>query len=75
MNARSVGCKPDVITDHILSNKLDILAITETWLTAEHGDEVILNLCPAGYATVQTPRMDGSRGGGIGLLYRVLIRN
>lgn len=75
MNARSVGCKPDVIADHILSNKLDILAITETWLTPEHGDEVMLNLCLAGYAAVQTPRMDGSRGGSVGLLYRVSIRN
>ena len=73
--ARSVGCKPDVITDHILSNKLDIYAITETWLTPKNGDEVMLNLCSTGYAAVQTTRMDGSRGGGVGLLYRILIRN
>ncbi len=75
VNARSVCCKPRVITDHIISNKKDIIAITETWLKPEHGDEVMLNLCPAGYAAVQTPRMDGRRGGGVGLLYRVSIRN
>jgi hypothetical protein len=73
VNARSVCCKPDVITDHILSNKLDILAITETWLTPAHGDDkFMLNLCPAGYAAVQTPRMDGSRGGGVG--YFIVFR-
>ena len=42
---------PDVITDHVLSNKLDILAITETWLTPKNGDEFMLNLCSTGYAT------------------------
>ena len=34
MNCRSVNNKYDFIVDHILENRLDIVSMTETWLSA-----------------------------------------
>jgi len=68
INSRSLNKKEDIIQQHLLSTNLDVLAVTETWLTAEHGDGTLKNICPAGYDAVQVPR-DG-RGGGVALIYR-----
>jgi hypothetical protein len=73
VNARSVCCKPDVITHHLLSNRLDILAITETWLTVQHGEDKLLGICPDGFVAVHNPRIMTS-GGGVALLFRSTIR-
>ena len=35
MNARSVANKLDYVFDHIIDNNLDIVALTETWLSNE----------------------------------------
>ena len=35
MNARSVANKLDYVFDHIINNNLDIVALTETWLSNE----------------------------------------
>ena len=44
-----------MITDHILDNKLDIVALTETWLT--ENDQVVINeLTPPGYQCHHKPR-------------------
>lgn len=43
--------------------------VTETWLTAEHGDDDLLNACPAGYSAVHVARSN-KRGGGVALIYR-----
>ena len=48
---------------------MDILAITETWLTGTVSDgPVISALLPNGYSVVHSPR--GSRGGGLAIVYR-----
>ena len=73
VNARSVCCKPDVITHHLLSNRLDILAITETWLTVQHGEDILRGICPDGFVAVHNPRVMTS-GGGVALLFRSTIR-
>ena len=73
INARSVACKPDVITSLLLSADLDFLAITESWLTEQHGDDLLHGLCPDGYASLQAPRI-GRRGGGTALIHRSTIR-
>ena len=35
MNARSVGNKIDYVFDSIIDNNLDLVALTETWLSNE----------------------------------------
>ena len=73
VNARSVASKPDVITSLLLSADLDLLFITETWLNAQHGEDILLGVCPEGYASFQVPRI-GRRGGGTALIHRETIR-
>ena len=68
LNARSVRNKTAQILDFIVDRKVDLVAITEHWLTANDSD-VRVELCPNGYCIVDHPRLD-RRGGGTGLIYR-----
>jgi hypothetical protein len=74
INARSICNKCDEIVEHITSNKLDVLFLTETWLTGNAiSDNAILTNCsPTHYLTLNHPRTD-RRGGGIAVLYRKSI--
>ena len=67
LNARSINNKEDSIYEPITDNDLDVLAITETWCTANSDVSLVL-VTPPGYAIVQTHR--SSRGGGVGVIYR-----
>jgi hypothetical protein len=69
INARSVLNKWDLLVDHVVENKLDFLAITETWLSSSSTDDVRLKDLPKGYSFVHIPRPN-RRGGGVGLLFR-----
>ncbi len=69
LNARSVRNKCQAIKDYVVDNDIDVLAITETWLSTGDGDAcVIADLCPNGYKFSHRPR--GSKGGGVGILYK-----
>ncbi len=72
INARSITSKAARICDHILAVDLDVLAISETWLTVDHGDEDLWSLCPAGYTFVQSSRI-GRRGGGVAIVFKDVI--
>jgi exonuclease III len=72
-NARSMRkrAKSATIIDFVISNQLDILAITETWLTGDDRDNHLLsdlrNALPD-HCFHHVPR--GKRGGGVGILLR-----
>ena len=68
MNARSVRNKSADIFDFVCEYKIDLLAITETWLNA-NDDAVTNELCPTNYKLYDHPRTDRV-GGGTALLYR-----
>jgi exonuclease III len=68
-NARSVLNKWDSIIDYIVENDLDILAITETWISPDNINDYILNELPHGYSLLHVPRPT-RRGGGVGIIYR-----
>ena len=69
INARSIRNKTLLIQDFVLDNLVDVLMITETWLS-RCGDEVIIGeICPPGYRFFNQPRLSGN-GGGVGLLYK-----
>ncbi len=73
-NARSMKAKhkSTAICDFVIEKQLDVLAITETWLSGDDRDNFALadikNTLP-NYQLHHTPRRNG-RGGGIALLIR-----
>ena len=72
LNPWSVCNKPDVINEFIVDKSIDILAITETWLTGVGSDSPIIKaLLPPGYSILHAPR--ASRGGGTAVVFRESI--
>ena len=64
LNARSVNNKTLVINDFILENKLDLVALTETWFTdGALNTPVIGELVPPGYSAINVLRKSGIGGG------------
>ncbi|KAL8618937.1 hypothetical protein ACOMHN_020356 [Nucella lapillus] len=60
--------KPETISDYILEQKLDIMILTETWLS-ETGHETSCKLMtPSGFVLKSYPR--ASKGGGIAVIFR-----
>ncbi|XP_072033073.1 uncharacterized protein [Amphiura filiformis] len=69
-NARSIKKKTASIADFIIDQKLDVLAVTESWLDGDDRDEVpladIINTLPH-FAIHHAPRVN-RRGGGVCLI-------
>ena len=62
------------ILDHVQEHDIDIVAMTETWLSNKDADiPVIKTLTPPGYSLVHLPR-SSRRGGGIGILHKDHIK-
>ena len=72
LNARSVCNKPTVINDFTVENSIDILCLTETWLKS-NSQEVINELTPKGYIFHHISRK--TRGGGVGILFKKIIKS
>ena len=57
LNARSIRKKTLLLRDYIVEHDIDLLAITETWLTHDFSDEFYCrDMCPKGYKIEQLPR-------------------
>ena len=67
-NVRSILGKIDEVQLELHRHKLDLLVITESWLSKD--DHVTSNVPPDGFDIVSIPRNNGCRGGGICLLYK-----
>ena len=64
---RSIRNKTTLIKDFVVENKIDIIALNETWLDGTDDDNYYIHdLCAEGYTFLHTPR-SGSRGGGVGI--------
>ena len=66
VNARSVRNKTGKIVDILTGNKLDILVVTETWLS-DNDDHIVSEITPDDYICLRKDRTTG-RGGGIAVL-------
>lgn len=66
LNCRSVVNKKVAINDYIVSNNIDLLALTETWLGKEN--VILSELTPEGFSVLQWPRKH--RGGGLALIHK-----
>ncbi|EFX78763.1 hypothetical protein DAPPUDRAFT_104992 [Daphnia pulex] len=71
INARSINRKSELINDFISSSSIDVLAVTESWLSGDDGDKDLRAMCPAGYSFVHRSR--GSRGFGIALIFNSMM--
>ena len=67
MNCRSVDNKLDYIFDHCNDNKLDIVALTETWISNDpsKSNRVVIECAERGYTLRQILRSSGRKGGGV----------
>ena len=70
MNVQSLGNKLDCVIDHITDNRIDIVGITETWLSNDDKNNMsVVNTCLTNcYTLLHRPRNTGRRGGGVGVL-------
>ena len=76
MNCQSIGGKLDFVFDHIKEYQLDIVALTETWLSNEDSkNKHVIDQCVShGYTLHHLPRTSGRRGGGVGILVNNAIK-
>ena len=65
INARSMRDKAPALADYVLSKSLDLLTITETWLSTKETAASLADITPNGFSFHQIPRV--SRGGGVGI--------
>src|SRR3989441_2981141 len=65
--------KPAVLQEFLSDYSIDILALTETWLTPETLPSTLNSLTPPGYSIIHSPRPQG-KGGGLGLIFRSYLK-
>ena len=65
--------KPAVLQEFLSDHSIDILALTETWLTPETLPSTLNSLTPPGYSIIHSPRLQG-KGGGLGLIFRSYLK-
>ena len=66
VNARSMRDKAPVLSDLMTSKNINILGITETWLTSRETSADLAEMTPKGFSFFHKPRTQ-RRGGGVGL--------
>ena len=67
MNTRSITSKIESFLDFVCENRPDLIAVTETWLSANE-QAAKSAIIPWGYKLVDCPRVDRA-GGGTALLF------
>ena len=75
LNIQSVRNKTDIIRDIVINQNIDILSLTETWITNKEKDDFyVKGLTFPGYEFSHIPRR-GNRGyGGVGVLHKATIK-
>ena len=68
LNVRSLRNIGEFIIDYISEHDIDVMCMTETWLTA-NDESLMPALIPAGYGFRHLPRSD-RRGGGVGVMFK-----
>ena len=68
INVRSIKCKTATFTEFVTSKKLDVVAVTETWLKKNYTKAAIADIAPPGYHFHHQPRSNEKVGGEVGVL-------
>ena len=66
VNARSMRDKVPALSDLVASKSIDLLGITETWLTMKETSTDLADMTPEGFSFFHKPRTR-RRGEGVGL--------
>ncbi|ESN99403.1 hypothetical protein HELRODRAFT_162950 [Helobdella robusta] len=74
LNARSAVNKAALLHDTIVDNGINMLALTETWISSDAPNAVRLDIAPPGFSVAHYHRLD-RRGGGISVVYRATFRH
>ena len=61
--------KPTILKQFINDYKIDVLALSETWLSPDELSSTINSILPDGFSFIHIPRPTG-RGGGVGFIYK-----
>lgn len=75
LNTRSVSSitnainKPALLQDFITDQDIDIISLTETWLSIDSLPSTLNSLTPPNFSIISNPRTTG-RGGGIAFIFR-----
>ena len=74
-NAQSVkgndmACKRCEISTFVKDNGVDLIFVTETWLSAQGDEAKTADLAPSGFDVKSFPLQSRSRGGGIATVYK-----
>ena len=70
VNTQSIRNKVADVSDHVIESKIDLCAITETWVKDQDTFTVASLNSVDGYAFKYFPRLADRQGGGTGLMYR-----
>ena len=65
-----MACKRCEISTFIKDNGVDLLFVTETWLSAQGDETKTVELTPSGFDVKSFPRQSRSHGGGIATVYK-----
>ena len=60
--------KPCTLQEFIIDHELEILSLTETWLTPDSPTNILNSLTPDNYSIIHNPRLQG-KGGGIAVIF------
>ena len=75
LNVQSARNKSDVICDIVTEHDIDILTLTETWLTFQDKDDLhVKGLTLPGYEFLHVPRKGNGGYGGVGILHKANIK-
>src|SRR5664279_3258169 len=78
LNARSAVRKAASIHDVIADHKLDVVALTESWMRSDDPDAITLDVVPPGFNVLHAFRDSTAeirtRGGGVALIYRLTLK-
>ncbi|MDW0252368.1 MAG: reverse transcriptase family protein, partial [Nitrososphaeraceae archaeon] len=65
--------KPAALQEFVTGNNLDILTLSESWLSIDTPPSILNSLTPPGFSIIHSPRITGL-GGGLALIYRSSIK-
>ena len=70
VNAHSITNKINQFQVEVCDNKVDICAITETWIKKDSIEAITKEVPPLGYKIFSKPRTTGKNDGGLALVYK-----
>jgi exonuclease III len=65
--------KLETFTTIFSDHSPDVVALTETWLTHDNGDQILSTMVPSEFSFIQVPRPSSRRCGGVGVVFKSTI--